>query len=186
MSAHAHRRYTLLDYEAVELGSPLRHEFVGGAIYAMAGGSPRHNEVAANLVFALRTALADTPCRPIGSDQRVRVSDTEYTYPDVTVFCGPIETAPGPPAGTATNPALVIEVLSDATRAYDCGEKLAMYQRIPSVREVWLVEPDAVHLTIHRREGETWAAETLDDPAASVRVLGSEVSLAAVMERVVG
>jgi Uma2 family endonuclease len=174
----AQRRFTLEDYWAVELASPLRHEYVRGAIYAMAGGTPRHNEIAANVQHALRNALEDTGCRPVGSDQRIRTVEGEYTYADVSVFCGSIDVAPGPPPDTATNPVLLVEVLSGSTRAYDHGDKREMYQRIPSVRAIWLVEPDEPHVTVWTRTADGWTATTYDDRTAEVPALERSVSLA--------
>src|SRR5687768_1264221 len=127
------RRFTLDDYWSVETMSPVRHEYVRGAIYAMAGGSARHNEVASNVHAALWTALQDGPCRPIGSDQRLRVAEDAYTYADVTVFCGRLDIAEGHPPDTATNPVVVVEVLSPSTREYDSTDKLALYQSMASV-----------------------------------------------------
>lgn len=179
----AQRQFTLEDYWAVELGSPLRHEFLHGAIFAMAGGTARHNEVAANVQYALRVALDATRCRPVGPDQRLRVSETEYTYADVTVFCGLIDIAPAPPPDTATNPSLIVEVLSDSTRAYDHGEKLSMYQRMPSVQAIWLIEPERVHVTAWHRGDAGWDVRELVDPAGALDALGAAVPLHEVYAR---
>jgi Uma2 family endonuclease len=146
------RRFTLDDYWDVERGSAVKHEFLHGAIYVMAGARPRHNELCANTQAALWNALQASPCRPLGSDQRIAVSADEYTYADLSVFCGSVETAPGPPPGSATNPVALVEVLSDSTREYDQGEKLEMYLRIRSLRTVLLIEPDEVRVTVWSRE----------------------------------
>ena len=185
MVSEAQRSFSLDDYWAVESVSRIRHEFVHGAIYAMAGGSPRHNEVAANLQFALRRALDDTTCRPVGSDQRIRVSEAEYTYADVTVYCGRIEIAPSPPPDTATNPTLIVEVLSDSTRGYDHGDKLKMYQRLPSVQSVWLVEPDEPRITVWSRGPDGWSSTIHEDLSASLAVLGRTVAMTDVYARTV-
>lgn len=176
MTHPAQRSFTLDDYWAVEMSSPLRHEYVNGSIYAMAGGSPRDNEVAANILYALRRALDDTSCRPVGSDQRIRVSNREYTYADVTVYCGRIEIAPGPPPDTAVNPVVIVEVLSDSTRAYDHGDKRQMYQSMPSVQEIWLVEPDASAITVWRRHPTGWEHKAYREADTQMPVLGRSVS----------
>ena len=174
----AQRRYSLDDYMAIELASPVRHEFIGGAVFAMAGGTPRHNEIAANLLYAMRRALEHTPCRPMGADQRIRVSDIEYTYADVSVYCGAIEVGASPPPDTATNPVVLVEVLSDSTRAYDHGDKLAMYQQMPSLRSIWLVEPDTTRITVWQREAGEWASRAYGIEDRELPLLDVGVSLA--------
>ena len=176
----AQRRFTLDDYLAVELASPLRHEFIRGSVFAMAGGTPRHNEIAANIQYSMRRALEDTPCRPVGADQRIRVSESEYTYADVSVYCGKIEVAPGPPPDTATNPVVLVEVLSDSTRAYDHGDKLEMYQRIPSLQAIWLVEPESTRITVWTRDADGWVSREYAEVIAEVPLLDASVTVAAV------
>lgn len=179
----AQRRFTVEDYWGVEASSPVRHEYLYGAIYAMAGGSPRHNEVASNIQAALWNALRDTDCRPVGADQRIRVSDAEYTYADVTVYCGRIQTAPGNPPDTATNPVVVVEVLSAATRDYDRGDKCEMYRGVASVREILLVEPKACHVTQWSRSGETWSVCDHTDSGEVLTVLKRSISMVDIYAR---
>jgi Uma2 family endonuclease len=136
------RRYLSVDeYFVIEAMSDTRHEYIDGEVLAMAGGSPRHNQVVTNLVRVVGNALAGTGCRIFGSDQRIALPDGRYTYPDAIVFCGPLQLVAGRPA-TATNPVVLVEVLSESTRAYDRGEKLDAYKQIPGLREVLLVDPD--------------------------------------------
>jgi Uma2 family endonuclease len=155
------RKLTLDDYFDVELRSEAKHEYLHGEVLAMAGGSPRHNAVAANLLRILATALRGGPCRAYASDQRIATPDDLYTYPDLSVFCGVPVWVGGRPA-TGTNPSALVEVLSDSTRDYDRGEKLALYQRIPSLRDVLLVEPGFVQIQRWRRTDDagssTWRA----------------------------
>lgn len=184
MSTHPQPRHaTLEDYWGVELSSPLRHEYLDGAIYAMAGAEPRHNEIVANLQFALTVALRERGCHPLGSDQRIRVSPTEYTYPDLTVFCSRMELAPGVPPGSAVNPTVAIEVLSDSTRQYDRTDKLAMYQRMASVREVLLVEPEEVRIEHWVRDDGQWRCASYTDPSGTFQVCGGSVAISEVYTR---
>jgi Uma2 family endonuclease len=60
------------------------------------------------------------------------------TYPDASVVCGPTERDPDKKTNV-TNPRLLIEVTSDGTETYDRGEKLAHYQRIPSLEAIVVV-----------------------------------------------
>ena len=146
--------YAYRDYLSVEEGSQVRHEFLDGEIYAMAGGSPEHAALAMNVGSALVVQLRDRPCRVMSSDLRVRVLATGLaTYPDVTVVCGPLQRDPEDRVA-AVNPIVVVEVLSDSTEEYDRGDKLDHYRRIPSLRECLLVSHRRRLLEVERRESD--------------------------------
>ena len=83
------------DYLAGEERSPVRHEYVGGAVYAMAGASDEHIALCMNVAFALRNHLRGTPCRVQMSEgkARLRLADEDiFYYPDVMVACDPRDT----------------------------------------------------------------------------------------------
>jgi Uma2 family endonuclease len=167
------RHYTLDDYFAVEETSAIKHEYRDGKIFAMAGASLAHDDITANILALLRSALRDTGCRAFGSDLRVATVGGLYTYPDVSVICGkPLLVSSRP--DTATNPVIVIEVLSDATRDYDRGDKLAAYRTIASLREVLLIDQAAVIVERWRRRDDTsWSHDrygSLDDIIALAAV----------------
>ncbi len=134
-----HHRYTFADYLAYEEGANVKHEFLDGEIYAMAGGTPEHAALAAAVTTLIGAQLGDGPCRAFSSDLKVRVLATGLvTYPDLTVICGPVECDPQSRM-VAVNPTLIVEVLSDSTEEWDRGEKLEAYKKIPSLRECLLV-----------------------------------------------
>ncbi len=134
-----HHRYTYRDYLDLERAANVKHEFLDGEIYAMAGGTPEHAALAMAVGSALLTRLRGGPCRVYSSDLTVRVLETGLaTYPDVSVVCGDLERDPES-AVTVTNPRLVVEVTSDGTEAYDRGEKLEHYRRIPSLAAILVI-----------------------------------------------
>jgi Uma2 family endonuclease len=133
-------RYSFEEYLAVEEVARVRHEFLDGEIYAMAGGTPEHAALGAAATAMLGAALRGGPCRVYSSDLRVRILQTGLaTYPDVTVICGRSERDPQSPTHVV-NPTLIVEVLSDGTEDYDRGEKLEHYKRVPSLGAVMLVD----------------------------------------------
>ena len=145
--------YTLDDYERVEEGSRVRHEFVGGLVLAMAGGTVEHGRLAMRFAFELSAALSGTGCMVLGSDVRVGHSTREFrAYPDASVVCGSPEYA-ARPAHTVTNPRILVEVLSESTAAYDRGEKLEGYKAMPSVQAVVFVSQEGPMITVLRRAG---------------------------------
>ena len=158
VSGARHHRYTYQEYLAFERCANVRHEFFDGEIDAMAGGTPAHAAICANLAFLLGAQLRGKGCQAHTSDLRIRVLETGLaTYPDVTVVCGRREIDPED-RNTVTNPRMLVEVLSPSSAAYDRGEKLAHYQRIASLREILLVAHDERLIEIGRRgEDGAWS-----------------------------
>src|SRR5688572_13599992 len=133
-------RYTYSDYVAVELESPTKHEFLGGEIYAMAGGSEEHSALAAEVLRILGNAAGASACRVHTSDLRIYVEAAGLaTFPDGSVICGPLEQHAPSPKATALNPSLILEVTSDSSEEYDTGTKLEAYRMIPSLRDYIIV-----------------------------------------------
>jgi Uma2 family endonuclease len=157
MGQTARRSFSFREYLELEDASNTKHEFAGGEIYAMAGGTPEHAAIAAALTGRLIEALRGGPCRVFSSDLRVRVKATGLaTYPDVTVVCGPLALDPESDS-TIINPTLVVEVLSPSTAEYDRGEKLLHYQKIESLKACLLVATDRREITSIQRDGQEWA-----------------------------
>lgn len=157
MSSTARRmHYTYEQYRLLEEESTVRHEYLDGEIYAMAGGSPDHAALASAIGAVLRPGLPPG-CRTFSSDLRVRIAASGLTtYPDLTVVGGRTDRAPDDPLAV-TNPVLLVEVTSPSTEDHDRGEKLRHYQLLPSVREVLFVSHRGPRLTLHRREeGDRW------------------------------
>jgi Uma2 family endonuclease len=170
--------YTYAEYLGLEASSNVKHEFLGGQIYAMAGGTPEHAALAAAVVGLLFNQLRG--CRAYDSDLRVRTPSGLATYPDVTVICGPSQRDDVDPQAV-TNPTLIIEVLSRSTDEYDAGDKFEHYKTLPSLRqyvlvshrdrsvEVWTRVDDAGWRRAVVHEGEV--ADLLIDARLDVRAL---------------
>src|SRR3954447_14765097 len=133
MPALLHKlNYTYAEYLGFEASSNVKHEFLGGQIYAMAGGTPEHAALAAAAITLLGPQLRGGQCRPYNSDLRVRTPTGLTTYPDVTIVRGPREIDGVDPLAV-TNPRLIVEVLSRSTEEYDSGDKFAHYKAFPSL-----------------------------------------------------
>ena len=146
-----------VQYLALEQGSEIKHEYLRGEVYAMAGGTPEHAALAMAVGAELRAALRGRPCRAYSSDLRVRVEATDLsTYPDITVVCGALVTSKID-THAVINPALIAEVLSDSTEGYGRGEKFAHYRRIPSLREYLLVSQRTRRLeSLYKNDEGDW------------------------------
>jgi Uma2 family endonuclease len=177
MGSPAHRQlHTISEYFAVERMSSVRHEFCDGQVYAMAGGSVRHDWLETRTLQALGARLGSGPCFPMTSNRRIAVDQGFYSYADGSVFCGDVLTGP---EQTAINPVVLVEVLSDSTREHDRGEKLARYKRIPSLQHVMLVEQLRVDVELWSRGPEGWSRVVLTDRDAvlGLPAIGVELPL---------
>jgi len=169
MSSLAHRvGYTFAEYLALEASSPIRHEYWDGNIYAMAGGSPAHAALATMLAVQLGAQLRSSPCRPFGSDLRVRVPGTGLdTYPDLSVICGSRAVDPDD-KHAVNNPTLLVEVLSDSSETYDRGDKFEHYKRLTSLREYVLVSQRERCVEVFTRTpDDAWSAAVYRDGAVA-------------------
>jgi Uma2 family endonuclease len=154
-------RYTFRDYLDVEEMSAVKHEFLDGEIYAMAGGTPEHAALCAALIARLVALVHGGPRRVYTSDLRVRVRATGLaTYPDAGVICGALARDPDSPTHVL-NPAALFEVLSPSTEDYDRGEKREHCQQIESLREYVTLRQDARRVEVWRRtSGSGWSHES--------------------------
>ena len=132
-------RLTPRQYLQIERDAEHKSEYYRGETLAMAGGSPEHSEIAANLIGILRSRLSGKGCKVYTSDLKVRTEpDGLYAYPDVTVICGkPIRLEDDP--HVIENPKVLFEVLSPSTEANDRGFKFQQYKHIESLSEYVLV-----------------------------------------------
>jgi Uma2 family endonuclease len=179
MRGQPQRHYSLDDYFAIEADSPLKHEYFQGEVFAMAGASIEHNEIAANVLVDLRTKRRGTNCRAYGSDLRIHTPSGLFTYPDGLVVCGKVETLADRP-DSAVNPIILVEVLSTATRDYDRGEKFDLYKTIPTFKEYLLIEQSHPAVEHHQRGARgAWRARTHKrlDAVVSLSSVGVELSL---------
>jgi Uma2 family endonuclease len=132
------RRLTEAEYLAIERAAEFKSEFFEGEMFAMAGGTPQHSLIATNLAREFGVRLKSSHCVPYNADLRIKIKATElYTYPDLSVICGPLQFAEGT-NDTVVNPTLLVEVLSDSTEGYDRGKKFEHYRQIPTLREYLL------------------------------------------------
>ncbi len=148
------RTFTPDEYLAVETQADYKSEYYQGQIYAMAGGTIRHSQIAINVIIDLSSALADKPCQVFNSDLRLNVQPNGlYAYPDVMVICGKVELLSGR-QDTVTNPVLIVEVLSESTRDYDMTFKFELYRALPTLEHYVLVDSDKAFVRYFRKLGD--------------------------------
>jgi Uma2 family endonuclease len=151
---------SVAEYLEGERDGEVRHEYVSGQAYAMAGASARHNRIAGNIFARLNEHLDGKECEPFISDMKIRVAPELFYYPDVVVTCD----APGGDPYYRTEPRLIVEVLSPTTERADRHEKLSAYKNCPAVQEYALVSQDRMMVELHRRSGDDWQTEIFTEP----------------------
>lgn len=157
-----HYRHSFRDYLEIEERGEIRHEYLDGEIYVMAGGTPEHSALCARLIARLVAVAGEGPCQAHTSDLRIRVRATGLaTYADAAIVCGPVEPDPESPTH-CTNPAAIFEVLSPGTESYDRGGKREHYQQIESLREYFVIAQDRPYAERwSRAEAGGWAHEVI-------------------------
>lgn len=171
-------RMSAQDFLAWDETQTVRHEFVGGEVFAMAGAGEAHVTVAGNLYVALRQHLAGTPCRTFITDMKLRVEAADaFFYPDVMVSCSAADAAD---PMVKRDPVLLVEVLSPATAAYDRGDKFAAYRKLPGLREYLLVDTESRRCDLCRRGAEgLWVLHPFE-PGQGLRLESVALELPAV------
>src|SRR5258708_22875557 len=115
------------------------------SILDLAGGSDAHAALCIRLGALLSSQLEDRPCLVYSSDRRLKLPQGNYLFPDLTVACGE-ETG-----SRATDPTVIIEVLSPATEKRDRGAELAAYKTLPSLMDYVLIGNEIQDITVYRR-----------------------------------
>jgi len=173
------------EYLGGELVSTLKHEYLGGYVYAMAGGTNAHNAIASNTLVALGARLRGRPCRTFNSDTKIRVRlpvQTRFYYPDVSVICRPNS----PTDSFQDDPVVLVEVISDSTRRTDEGEKRDAYLTIGSLSVLLLVEQNSSAIRVYRRQDQGFVPEAYEGMEAVIPLpeLATSLPLAEVYEAV--
>jgi Uma2 family endonuclease len=179
VASQPHPFLTPEQYLEIERAADYRSEYLDGEMFAMAGGSPRHNIIINNIGRALHLQIRGR-CRYFTTDLRLFVPATGlYTYPDLMVICGPIAYE-GDRKDIVTNPRFIVEVLSPSTATYDRGNKLVHYRSIPTLSDYLTVAQDetrAEHTT--RQPDGSWLLRTftLPDDTIHIASLDAEIRL---------
>lgn len=130
----------------------------------MAGAGARHNLIFSNLFGLLHERLKGSPCRPYGSDMRIHIpQNTLFTYPDISIICGDIISS-DEDENSATTPVMIFEILSEATRSYDRGDKFKLYRDLLTLKEYILIDSQALGMEAFRiNNNGHWELEEYKD-----------------------
>ena len=176
------------EYLTSEALSPVKREYLGGIVYAMAGASEAHNHIAFSLGRMLGNQLRGRRCDGFGSDMQVRIhrrqpEGTYFYYPDAMVACHPTDTG----HGWREQPSALFEIISESTRQIDEREKRSAYLQISSLDAYVRIEQDRPEAVVEFRTVEGWRRERIIGLDGIIRLptLEIELPLAELYERVV-
>lgn len=164
------------DYLAGEPGSPFKHEYLGGRLYAMASARNANNLIASNVLGFLHARLRGKTFRPFNSDTKIRLrlpTHVRFYYPDVSVVC-----RPNPQRDSFQDePAALFEVLSSNTRRIDEGEKKDAYLTIPSLSVYVLLDQETAAAVVFRRTEQGFVREVYEGLDAVIPLSEIETAL---------
>ncbi len=168
LAAQARFAISAQEYLEGEQRSDIRHEYVAGQVFAMAGAGEKHNRIAGNLFFHLRAAARGKGCGVFISDMKVRVEQSDaYYYPDVMVACDPDDTEPL----YKRSPCLIVEVLSPSTDAIDRREKLIAFRSLPSLRYYLLVAQETRQVECYTRDADNRWVTTVAENSGVLEIV---------------
>ncbi|MDX1995323.1 MAG: Uma2 family endonuclease [bacterium] len=186
MAALPGLRWTAAEYLAFEREAEIRHEFIDGLVYAMAGAPERHNQLTSALNFLLYGQLLERDCQVFLSDMRVRIDEKVFFYPDVVVVCGEARYTDSR-RDMLLNPTAVFEVLSPSTQDFDRGTKFSFYRAIPTLRDYVLVSQKQIQVEHYTRQSDNrWVLRDLTQPDDQITLpsIGCMLALNDVYRRV--
>jgi Uma2 family endonuclease len=154
------------EYLEGEKVAEVRHEYIDGELFAMAGASDAHAKISLNAASLLKAHLRGSPCSAYIADMKAQADETKYFYPDVMVTCDEGDRKSN---YAKRNPTLIIEVLSSNTEGYDRGKKFEFYRRMASLREYVLIDQSEYHVDIFRKDAnQRWVLFSQNQPDGEV------------------
>lgn len=166
------------EYYSLEEESKIRHEYIDGELFAMAGATRKHNLLNTNITRALGNGLEDTDCEVYAGDFLVKLRDGHDVYPDVAVACGDIDTNEN--ETILFNPTVVFEVLSKSTEQRDRGDKAEDYFRLKSLKDYVLISQNRVRVEhFSKQKNNVWTLKIFEnlDEVVDLKSINCKINL---------
>lgn len=178
----ARQNYTLEEYAELEKSTEERLEYFDGNVWSMAGATLRHETIVLNTGAEIRDKLRGSGCQVYNSNTRVKVPIyPPYRYPDLTALCGDTQTETFYGLEVLINPALIVEVLSPSTQAFDHSDKFTYYKSIESFTEYLLIAQDRPHVTLYTKQNaEIWLHREFNEASDKIHLssINCEIAVA--------
>jgi Uma2 family endonuclease len=159
-------KISIADYLNGENDGEIRHEYIYGEVFAMAGASDIHNRISGNVFAKLFTKFDGSHnCQVFMNDMKLQADKETFYYPDVFVACD------NPNPYFRSEPILIVEVLSPKTERTDRNEKLNVYRLISSLQEYLIIAQDKMLCELHYRdENRNWNAKVFTLPEEIIEI----------------
>ncbi|MCD9187256.1 MAG: Uma2 family endonuclease [Pyrinomonadaceae bacterium] len=161
------------NYLIGENDGEIRHEYIYGEVYAMAGSSDRHNRISFNCAKKIDGKLnPEGKCQVFMTDMKLQADSETFYYPDIFVACDK------PDRYFRREPILIIEVLSPSTESIDKREKLKVYRQIPTLQEYAIIAQDKMSVEFHRKnEDGVWIKEMFNSAEEIIEFNSVELNI---------
>ncbi len=169
-------KYSYGEYLELERSSEVRYEFWNGEVFAMAGGTKKHNRIIFNIAKLIDDAFGKKGCNVFQSDIKLELEkENYYVYPDLILSCDVADDD----SYVVRKPSLIVEVLSKTTETYDRSVKLAQYRKLKSLRYYLLVSQVAPYIEIYSRanENDLFTYDVAEGPEAVVDLAALDFAL---------
>jgi len=169
-------------YLAFEKVSKIKHEYVCGRVFAMAGTSKKHNKISLNVGFQCRQAARNTNCEVYIADVKLKIAHREnYYYPDVMVGCEEENND-----YFIEKPCILVEVTSKSTETIDRREKLSSYKSIESLQTYLIVSQETMFIEAYQRQQQTWLMTHYTQPNELIELpcLNTNISVEEIYESI--
>jgi Uma2 family endonuclease len=166
-------KISIKDYLKGENDGEIRHEYIYGEVFAMAGASDKHNRISLNIASKIDNHLSESKnCQVFMNDMKLQADEETFYYPDIFVACD------NPNPYYRNEPILIVEVLSPKTERTDRNEKLNVYRRITSLQEYLIVAQDKMLCELHYRDkNQNWNAQVFTESEELIEFASINLSL---------
>lgn len=171
------KHYSFDEYLKLEEQEETRYEYYDGEVFAMAGGTLNHNDIAGNIYIALKGFFGKRGCRAFMGDVKMQLrSGNSYVYPDVALTCQAEDLAT---EQFVKSPMLIVEVLSPSTESYDRNVKWNAYRRLTSLRHFMLINEQRLFVELYSRNepNELYTYQVFDNIEEIINFPGVEFSV---------
>jgi Uma2 family endonuclease len=154
------KQMTFEEYLEFETTAEIRHEFIDGFVFAMAGATDNHNRLTGSIFARAYLAGLETQCIVYKENMKLQTPDSVGYYPDVFAVCDLNDTN----ATVKRTACFIVEVLSKSTEDIDRSEKWTRYQTLPMLQSYILISQTKRKLEIFSRQQDgAWRYEVLEN-----------------------
>lgn len=174
------------NYTAAERRNIVKNEFLDGAIVAKPAANRWHNLIASNFTVAIGSRIHRSTCEVYAGDMQVRLGNNSICFPDVVAVNGEPSFSDDN-LELLQNPTVVVEIISNASKAAGRTQKLEGFLSVPKLKECLLVNVDEMRVEHYARQNaKQWIYRIYNerDDVITLESLNLKLSVAEVYAQV--